>query len=197
MLNALSSMLEAYSSQLFKSVSKLSSKRYFRPKINIMKTEHRWGITIGLLNFIWLMTEYVTGLHGKHVNHYATVTNFALLIPLVCTSIALYQIKKVDFKGTISFMEAFKPGVVIATIAAFISAFGVFVYFQINPGFTDFMVDIAKLKALKSGEPIAKAADLAKMLYSVNSYVIQSFISAIGFGIVLAALIALIIKNKK
>ncbi len=162
-----------------------------------MKTEHKWGIAIGVLNFLWLLGEYFAGLHGKNVEQYARVTNFALLIPLVCTPIALVQIKKNTFNGVISFSEAFKPGIVIATIAAFLSAFGVFVYFQINPGFTDFMVDYSKQNALKSGEPIEKVADLAKMLYSMNSYIIQSFISAIGFGIVLAAVIALVIRNKK
>lgn len=161
-----------------------------------MKTEHKWGIAIGVLNFVWLLGEYITGLHGKHVDQYAKVTNFALLIPLVCTTVALVQIKKNKFNGVISFSEAFKPGIVMATIAAFISAFGVFIYFQINPGFTDFMVDISKQNALKNGEAIPKAADLAKMLYSMNSYIIQSFISALGFGIMLAAVIALVIKNK-
>lgn len=162
-----------------------------------MKTEHKWGIAIGVLNFMWLLGEYAAGLHGKHVDQYARVTNYALLIPLVCTPIALLQIKKNTFNGVISFSEALKSGIVISTIAAFIAAFGVFVYFQINPGFTDFMVDYSKQNALKNDEPIAKAADLAKMLYSMNSYIIQSFISAIGFGMVLAALIALVIRNKK
>ena len=145
---------------------------------------------------MWLLGEYITGLHGKHVEHYAKVTNFALLIPLVCTTVAMIQIKQNNFNGVISFSEGFKPGMVIATIAAFISAFGVFIYFQINPGFTDFMVDISKQNALKNGESIPKAADLAKMLYSMNSYIIQSFISAIGFGIMLAAVIALVMRNK-
>ena len=85
----------------------------------------------------------------------------------------------------------------MSTITSFISAFGMFIYFKINPGFTDFMIEVSKHNALKNGESIEKAADLAKMYYSMNSYIIQSFIGAIGFGIMLSAVIALVIRNKK
>jgi hypothetical protein len=178
-------------------INRVYSKQYFHPKFITLKTEHKWGIVIGVLNTVWLFGEYFAGLHGKNVTLYSTVTNFALVIPLVCTLIALYQIKKNEFNGTISFAEAFKPGLAMSTIAAVVSAFGVFLYFKFNTGFTNFMIDVSKQNAIKNGESIEKAADLAKMYYSINSYIVQSFISAIGFGTMLSAVIALVIRNKK
>lgn len=163
-----------------------------------MRTSYKWGIIIGSLGFVWLVGEFAFGLHDKYISSYAVITNFELIIPFVCTILGLREVKQKDYNGSVSFSDVFKEGLIMSAIAAVISVAGVFIYFKaINPGWTDFMINTCKQIAKVKGENISKAADFAKMYYSMNSYIVQSFISTLGFGGVISLIVSMVIRNKK
>lgn len=163
-----------------------------------MRTAYKWGLIIGVLGFVWLVGEYLFGLHDKYIKMQPIITNFELIIPLVCISLGLLEVKKKDFSGSVSFSEAFKEGLLMSVIAAGIAVLGVFIYFKaINPGWTDFMIATSKQTAKATGENITKAADFAKIYYSLNSYIVQTFIGTLGFGAMIALVVSLVIRNKK
>ncbi|MEO8149390.1 MAG: DUF4199 domain-containing protein [Bacteroidia bacterium] len=163
-----------------------------------MRTSYKWGLIIGGLGFAWFVGEYLFGLHNKYIKLQPVITNFELIIPILCIGLGLRQVKLKDFNGSITFSEAFKEGLIMSAIAACLSVVGVCIYFKaINPGWTDFMIETSKQVAKEKGESIAKAADFAKIYFSLNSYIVQSFIGTLGFGGVISLIVALVIRNKK
>lgn len=161
-----------------------------------MKTTYLWGLIGGGSAFLWLIAEYVLGFHTWRNAQQAVVTNFELLIPLWCAWAGLTQVKKRDYNGVITFTQVVKEGFVIAAISAVIAAVGVLIYLGvINPQYTADMVKLAVDKAKTSGESTVKAAEFAAMYYGKQSFIIQTFLSTIGFGTFFALIVAIVIKS--
>lgn len=165
-------------------------------KYKILKATYLWGLVGGGSAFLWLVAEYVLGFHTWRYQQQAVVTNFELLIPLWCAWAGLNQVKKRDYKGVVTFGKLVKEGFILAAISAIIAALGVIIYLGIiNPGYTAFMVNVAVEKANATHQNTTKAAEFASMYYGKQSFIIQTFLSTIGFGTFFGLLVAFLIKS--
>lgn len=158
----------------------------------------RWGLIIGILSFLWLIGEYVFGLHTTHVHLHPYITNFALLIPIIGSVIATRQIRAHVFQGTASFKELLRHGLAIAVIATACGIVGQLIYHMvINPNYFTHMIEVSKQVAQEKNQDIAKAENFAKEYFNLKAYLSQIFFGGIVFGTLIAVIMAAIFKNKK
>ena len=56
-----------------------------------IRLELRYAMLITLLMLLWLALEFMVGLHDTYIQYHPYVTMFAILIPVVCSRMALKE----------------------------------------------------------------------------------------------------------
>ncbi|MBK8847892.1 MAG: DUF4199 domain-containing protein [Bacteroidetes bacterium] len=162
------------------------------------KLAMRWGLITGVLSFAWLIGEFIFGLHTTHVRLHPYITNFAMLIPIVCSVIATKQIRTQVFQGSATFKELLRHGLAIAVIATACGIAGQLIYhLLVNPNYFTYMIDVSKQIALEKKEDLTKAENFAKDYFTLKNYLAQIFFGGLVIGTLLAVIMAAIFKNKK
>ncbi len=166
-----------------------------------MRIDVKYGLYIGILNFVWLLLEYISGLHGKYIEYHSIVTWFWIVIPIVGYILMYRKLKSLDPDGYLKFSTTIKSGLVAAGITAIIAIPSQTLYFfVINPGWTDFMVEQARLKIMATtsdpGE-IESAVLAAKSYFSYVSYLIQNVAGSLFIGFALSIFIGVFMKKEK
>ncbi|HLP49822.1 MAG TPA: DUF4199 domain-containing protein [Chitinophagales bacterium] len=165
--------------------------------MNNIRIEIRYAVLISLLMLLWLALEYMVGLHDIYIGWHPVITWFALLIPIVCTRLAIRE-KTELLNGKITFKQAFASGFLIAFFAA-VLAIPVQVIFHkvINPDFFDTMLAYTVNRAESLKMNTLKAREEAKLYFNLTSYIIQSGLSTLIIGTVIALVTASLMKTEK
>ncbi|MCO4292764.1 DUF4199 domain-containing protein [Solitalea sp. MAHUQ-68] len=162
-----------------------------------MRTEIKWALIISLLNFLWLVLEYLCGFHTRYISALPYVTIFSIIIPIVFLREALLEKRNRRYKKTITFWLSVQTGATIILICSVISVFSVMIYFKlINPGFTEFMVSYATQKAAENGENVARVRSYATTYFSLTSYMQKAFAGTMFIGLFITFIWAVLISKK-
>ena len=162
-----------------------------------LRLELRYAVLISLLMLLWLALEFMVGLQDTYVAYHPFVTVFALLIPLIGSYRALRS-KREELNGQLTFGQGLKTGLWIAVFSALFSVPVQLVFhFVINPDFFDTMIAHAVQQAELHKLDTAQAATQAQSFFCLQSYIPMSFIVTLILGIVFAAIMALVMRNKK
>lgn len=153
-----------------------------------MKNKLKYSILIGILSFIWLLVEYLFGLHTpENIRIFSTVTLFSYLIPILLIIKAL-RLEKKQLSGIIRFSESFKAGFLITLFSSVFVVFFQFVYhFVINPNYFQMMIDYSKSMGINNAEDY----------FNLGSYLLQVFAGNFIIGILVSIITSTIIKKKK
>ncbi|MDQ3192124.1 MAG: DUF4199 domain-containing protein [Bacteroidota bacterium] len=165
-----------------------------------MKTEIKFGLTTGVLTAIWLYTEYVIGLHEKYIEYHPTVTLFAIFIPIVAIYLAIKEKRNKSQEASITYWQGVLTGFGVSLVAAFISILAQWFYLEvINPDWTEFMVEMTRIKAeekLSDPSEIERQVKAAEQYFSKANYLKQSFYAPLILGVVISLIEAAIIPKK-
>lgn len=155
-----------------------------------LKIEIRYAVLISLLMLLWLALEFLVGLHDKYIQYHPYVTMFALVIPVVCSRLAIKE-KIRQLNSSITFKQAFLTGFLIALFAAILAIPIQLIFHKlINPSFFQNMIDYSIVRATSLGMNVAKAKQEATMYFNLMSYMMQCFFGTLFFGTIIALILA-------
>ncbi|MEM9544740.1 MAG: DUF4199 domain-containing protein [Bacteroidota bacterium] len=142
-----------------------------------------YGALIGTGVFIWLILEFLFGLHDKHHNIFTKVTHFVLLIPTIGIYKGIFKKKKSRIKNPFSFKQGFLTGASISIIYTAIAAFGQLFYHKlVNKRYFEFMIQQSREK----GIPLEDA----QSYFNTSNYVLSVIVTYFLFGVIISIIVS-------
>lgn len=161
-------------------------------------TELRYAFYIVALSFIWLMLEYLAGLHDRYISLHPFVTLFALLIPAIFYFIALKRKRDLDYDGYFTFWQGTKSGMMLTLILAVLMIPMQWIFHNlINPTFFDRMIEHSVDRSIVRGKDGTLAQREAMEYFNLMSYIVQSVIGIIVIGTVLTVVYTMILSRNR
>ena len=165
-----------------------------------MKIALKYGLITGLLSCGWVLTEYVLGFHNENIEQGQYSQLFAMSIPIIMLYLGIKEYREEELKGTLSFTEGLKTGVVICLVSALITTvFMVLYQHVINPEFWNANIEYQKNKLYERGlddDQIEISMMWMEKMYNSPFMYLIMFISSVFMGAILAMIISLILRKK-
>lgn len=154
-----------------------------------MRQEIRTAFWLAFAGFLWVILEYVTGLHTVRIKWHETLTWFAF-VPTILIYTMHYRKIRQDHAGKLTFKKGLLSGLLATILAVPINLLGFVLYAQIiNPNFfesfVNYMVDNKMM-----------LRDTAVSYFSMGSYAVQIAIGTLFTGIMLSVVLSFIYRSK-
>lgn len=147
------------------------------------ETEFKWAVYFMLLLFIWFYMEKLMGLHANYVRFEGIFSILILAPQAFLYHFALRQKREKYFKGNISWKQAFFSGAILTLIIAGLSPIVSYsTTAVISPEFMDNL-------RMQTGQ--------SKDIYSANRFSTDLLFSLLSNGIVIAAIMAILIRQRE
>lgn len=155
-----------------------------------MKAELKSAIGICIAGFIWVLLEYVSGLHNTRINLHSSLTWLAI-VPIIFIYIAHFTGLSRKSTQKLTFKKGFFSGMMVTLFSIPLSQIGFLLYYYlINPNFfTAFRKYTVEKNMMSSTE--------ADQYFTLRNYLIQISAGSIFMGIVLTLVLTLIFSSKK
>jgi hypothetical protein len=115
-----------------------------------MKIAVRYGLIYSAINIVLMLIGYVTGFNRSSVTWPQTI--LSLGVPVLCIYLAIREHQRTEGNGFVEFGKAFKLGLIISLVAAFITSAFSLIYFRVlDPGLLEFMTSVQIEKMEESG----------------------------------------------
>lgn len=161
-----------------------------------MRIEIKYAIGIAAFSLLWLVLEMSVGLHDTLIRYHPYVTWIGMTIPVIGIRLALDE-KRETVDYVMPFMAGLKSGLIITAIMAVLSVPTQYVFHEfINPDFFTNAIEAAVRYYMSEGKDEATARAMAESTFNLNSYMLQSFLGTLIFGIVISAVMAYFMRTK-
>ncbi len=158
--------------------------------MRIYRIEIKWGIIFSIVMLLWMIGEKLSGLHDEHISEHAFYSSFFAIVAIGIYLLALYDKRKNYHNGYMSWQEGFKAGAVITAVVVILTPIVQLIISQlITPEFFNNIKEFS----VSTGEMTSEEAE---SYFSLKNYIIQSMVWAGIFGIITAAIVALILRRK-
>jgi hypothetical protein len=157
-----------------------------------MKTELKWGLIFSLASLIWVIGEYVVGLHGRFIGQQAVLTNLFFFPAVLMMYLAVREKRaRLALEGQgLGFVEALLSGIAVSVVVALLSPLVQYVFHRwVNPDFFTRMIEYSVVTGKLSRE-------LAEKHFNLNSYMLMSSMGAIGAGGMTSLVLAVLMRTK-
>lgn len=149
------------------------------------KLEFKYASLIGIAMILWLWGEKIVGLHKEHIEYHPYVTMFAVLFPIIGTTMALKE-KRAENGGYLTFKQGFLTGFGVALIGTPMAILIQFIFHKfINPDFFTDMIAYAEAHDHPGSEEY----------FNLKSYMIQAAMGPLVGGTVISAILAWVNKR--
>lgn len=153
--------------------------------------EIKWGVIFIVTMLLWTYLEKLAGLHEENIEKHATFTGFFAVVAVSIYLLALYDKRKNDFNGIMTWKQGFYSGIVITLAVVVLSPLAQYVISRfISP---EFFPNIIKY-SIETGE---MTREQAQEYFSLQNYILQSALFALFSGILTAAIAALLMRKRK
>jgi|SRR6218665_1056713 len=152
--------------------------------------EIKWALRFILLTLAWAIGEKAIGLHDVHIENYGLCSLLFVFPAFLFFYLALNEKKKYFYNNSITWQQGFVCGAIISVIITLVNPVTqLVIYKSITPEFFENMI------AYKTNHkmPLKTALEI----FNLKSYIVQTTFSSISYGFITAALVSLIIRNKK
>lgn len=155
------------------------------------QTELKWAGIFFLMYLAWMLLEHLCGLHGRHIQYQQLVSTFILLPSILIYVLALREKKRKFFQGTITFMQAFKSGMLLTLFIVVLSPVSQLITIGlISPEYFENMREFAVNQQQMPRQE-------AEARLSTRAFIVQSIIGGLVTGAVFSAIISLLIRSRK
>ncbi|SIO37671.1 DUF4199 domain-containing protein [Chitinophaga niabensis] len=155
------------------------------------QTELKWAGIFFLMYLVWMLMEHLCGLHGRHIQYQQLVSTFILLPSLLIYLLALREKKRKVFQGKITFMQAFKSGMLLTLFIVILSPVNqLLTQGLISPEYFENMQEYAVSTQQMSAQEAASRLN-------IGAFIVQSIIGGLVTGAVFSALVSLLIRSRK
>ena len=152
--------------------------------------EIKWGVIFFVISLLWMYFEKLMGWHDVLIAKHPIFSNFFGLIAIGVYLFAIHDKRKNFFRGKMSWRQGFISGVILSIVIALLSPIGQLItHYLISPEFFENAIE-------SSVERNAMQQKDAEAYFNLSSYIVQSIAGALMFGVVTAAIAALILKKK-
>ncbi|MGB4773409.1 MAG: DUF4199 domain-containing protein [Chitinophagaceae bacterium] len=155
-----------------------------------MKAELKSALGISIAGFIWVVLEYVFGLHSTRINLHSSLTWLAI-VPIIFFYIIHFRDLNRNSAQKMTFKKGFLSGMMVTLFSIPLSQIGFLLYYYlINPNFfTAFRKYTVENNFMSPTE--------ADQYFTLRNYLIQISAGSIFMGIVLTLILTLIFSSKK
>lgn len=154
-----------------------------------MKLELKWGLIIGVVNFVWLVGTYYLGMHTRGIAMIQLVTLVSVVVSLFGYVVALRSLIQREPETT--YLEGLKSGILVAGVVAICAVLSQLIYHTlVFPGFTDYMVEQTRLfyEAREVPQDVLETLlESARESFGMKSYLIQAGGGAFILGCLFSA----------
>lgn len=161
--------------------------------------ELRWGLIIGGVSTLWLFGAYYLGMHDGGMA--ANQAGFLVSVMILVMGYMLAIRNLIEKFPETEFREGVRFGALVSGIVAAFAALSQVIYFKlINPDRTADMVEFARQYYIQAGVAEDRATLLAKGAekdFSLQSFVLQSFLLALIVGMISTSILLLLFRQKR
>ncbi len=151
----------------------------------------------GAANLLWLLCEYLFGIHEKHIGMQPLASSLSIIIPIVFISLGMHQKKYKQGNGEISYWGATRSGLLISAFSALIYFAGIYLYCtELNPDYLATLKTHVEADLLKNGHDAVFATQMTEGYGYPLSYSIKSFIGSLLGGFILSLVIAALYRSR-
>lgn len=146
----------------------------------------QYGAAIGAVAFLWLVGEYLGGLHTKHFDLFYIITNFSMLIPM--SGVWLYY-RRLNKNGVQfgSFGKAIVFGILTSLVAGVVAGIGQAIYhLLIHPAYFNIMIELSKQRGNRGAESF----------FTLQNYVLSTFGMNFIVGLITVLIIVPILRRR-
>lgn len=152
--------------------------------------ELKWASAFTAISIAWVYFERYLGYHDEFVSSQAIFSFWLLLPQALIYVVSIREKREKYYKGEITWQKAFISGVVLSAIIAGLSPAAIYIMLEfVSP---DFLSNIVEVRA-EQGMP----REGLTQIYNLNTMVTQAIFNNLATGVFFAAVIGLILKNKK
>jgi len=153
-----------------------------------MLTAIRFGVIFSLMQFVWIIGEYLVGLHTVYIAQHATWTN-AVLIPSIAIMVWGLHARKAELGGEISYLQSLGQGLGVGVTVGILSVGVQYLFFTyINPNFFDDFIGYAVDNQLAN-------LDEAEAYFNFTNYAVQAAVFAPLAGFATNSVAGLFLKT--
>lgn len=153
-----------------------------------MATALRFGVIFALMQFVWLIGEYLVGLHTTYINLHPTYTNL-VLIPSIAIMIWGLFARKAELGGELTYLQALGQGLGVGATVGILSVGIQYLFFTyVNPNFFTDFIRYAVDNQLAT-------LDAAEAYFNFTSYAVQGAVFAPIAGLATNAIAGLFLKT--
>ncbi len=154
-----------------------------------MLTALRFGIIFVLMEFIWIIGEYLVGLHTTHIRQHYLYTNL-MMIPATAIMVWGLVARRDEQGGELSYTQALGQGALIGVVVGILSIGVHYLFFTyINP---NFFVDFQRLAVLEGH----MTREGAETYFSLSTNAWQSAVFSPVAGLLTNALTGLFLETR-
>ena len=156
-----------------------------------IKIELKWALIFVGMSLLWMVLEKLAGLHSTHIDKHMYLTNLFAIPAIIVYVLALKEKKKIDYKGEMTYGQAFVSGLIITGIVALFAPLTQWItstlitpeYF---PNVIAYSVETGYHSSLEEAEAY----------FNLENYILQSFVGAIIMGVITSAIVAFFVRTK-
>jgi NADH:ubiquinone oxidoreductase subunit 3 (subunit A) len=152
--------------------------------------EIKWGIIFSIVMLLWMMLEKALGWHDELIEKQAVYTNLFAIVAIAVYVVALLDKRKNYFRGKMTWLQGFYSGIAITVVVAILSPLTQYIISTvITPEYFPNVIEAS----VETGK---MTREQAEKYFSLNNYMLQSFVGSILMGVITSAIVALFVKKK-
>lgn len=152
--------------------------------------ELKWAVIFTIAILCWMLLEKTLGWHEEQIADHWWLTLFFVPFAILLYLLEMREKRRRVFGGKITWLQGFLSGVILSVFVALLSPLAQYItHNYITPEYFNNVIEYSVTNDLMAR---TKANDY----FNINNYMWQSAFGALGFGIVMAAVIAIFVRKK-
>ncbi len=156
------------------------------------KIELKWALAYSLLSLLWIYGEKALGFHDpdRYLVNQPYVTMLIILPYIGIFAWAMIEKRNKFYGGKMTGLQGFKTGIIMTGIITILAPLVQYIISTIiTPDYFQDVINYVDKHKMMTREA-------AENQFNLKNYMIQSTIFGTGFGIVVSAILAFIVKRK-
>ncbi|MDN3724689.1 DUF4199 domain-containing protein [Aequorivita sp. SDUM287046] len=152
--------------------------------------EFKWAIIFTVALLCWMLFEKTMGWHEEQIADHWWLTMFFAPIAILMYWLEMREKRRRAFEGKMTWLQGFLSGVILSVFVALLSPLAQFVtHNYVTPEYFNNVIEYSVTNEMMSR---TKANDY----FNINNYMWQAAFGALGFGVLLSAVVAILVRRK-
>ena len=152
--------------------------------------EFKWAVIFTIAILCWMLLEKTLGWHEEQIADHWWLTMFFVPFAILMYLLEMREKRRRAYGKKITWLQAFVSGIILSVFVALLSPLAQYItHNYITPEYFNNVIEYSVTNDLMTR---TKANDY----FNINSYMWQSAFGTLGLGVVIAALVAFVVREK-